>query len=214
MIVSPANKYSGIPVLEELINRASCQREIVEALKNFEPNKGGVDSFTNSGLQCEEAWTDPATLTTSIFLALRSRRDMDALIMSCGDYASTSVPAAIPGNVENMSRKALAEIIARELLNDARAVGFALEFQYDKNARAKGYQLRIMRLNERDKTRNDILKEAQVELKAKLLSFKEELKATKSESDPIGYSEYIAKENKIRQESAWKPSYIARYYHA
>lgn len=214
-ILERTNKYSSVAVLPSIIENCSNQREIVEKLAEYSPDAAerSVDEFTNAGLLCEEAFEDAEVLETSIFLALRARKDMEVLILSCGDVSTKSRPVVIPGSIGSTSRRDIAKFLAKEFMKDDRAVGFSLGFKYQRNQRQpSGYDVSIYQTADPDVSRRDMKQAGLDEITNQISLLMEGLETDEDGNYNVGYSELEAKKEAIRNKvTIWSPKYIAQF---
>lgn len=214
-ILERTAKYNNVSVLPNIIENCSNQREIVEKLSEYSPDASSrsVDEFTNAGLLCEEAFDDREVLETSIFLALRARKDMEVLILNCGEVSIRSRPAVIPGSFNSTSRLDIAKFLAKEIVNDPRAVGFSLAFKYNRNQRQpSGYEVSIYQTADPEITRADMKEAGISQIDTEISVLVEGLEKDDNGNYNVGYSELEAKKEAIRNKvTIWSPKYIAQF---
>lgn len=214
-ILERTAKYNNVAVISSIIANCESQREIVEKLAEYSPDaqERSIDKFTNAGLLCAESFSDPAVLETSIFLALRARKDMEILILSCGDVATKPRPVVIPGSFSSTSRKEIASFLATEMLKDDRAVGFSLNFKYQRNQRQpSGYDVSIYQTADPELTRADMKAAGLDEIQKKTSLLMESLVKDEDGNYNVGYSELEAKKQAIIDGvKIWAPHYIAQF---
>lgn len=209
-LLERTSKYKDMRTIPEIISGSTNQRDIVRKLEEFQPDAENrhVSKFTNPGILCDEAFVDEKVLATSIFLALRSYKNMDSLILVAGDYPQMPKPGIISSSFEETSRNVLAGSIAKQILRNPKAIGFSLGFRVTRDGKPRSYDLQIIEITD-GRTREEVRLEGKEELKTKINMFMDGLKG--EETPLYGYKEVENERVKLAEEIDWKPKYIARF---
>lgn len=214
-ILERTDKYNGVARIPDVIANCQSQREIVDELSKLSPDsqEHSVDSFTNAGLLCDEAFENVQILETSIFLALRARLNTEYLILSCGDTVTKTRRTTIPGSFSSLSRRDIASFLAKELVHDERAVGFTLGFKFARNqTQPSGYEVTIHQTNDPDVTREDLQRLGKKQVASQIEALMASLERDEDGNYNVGYSELEARKEAIRESvRAWNPKYVAQF---
>jgi hypothetical protein len=188
--------------IKNILKNSSNQREIVEQINMHLGPEWRPTRITHPLFRLDNPFENPETLAQSIMFAIISSRTLTELLFMCGKYEVDKIKSRIPGSFDKVTRKDLSVHIAKEFLNNPRAIGYTLKLITDERSGAGSYEFSLLVPSNPKLDRNTLLQEAIVQ---KAVAITEARAAFKENTTPMEGASII---EEMLAKLDWNPYYL------